>query len=190
MSPTAANRPTRRSDASENRDKILVAARAAFAEETAEVSMAEVSRRAGVGMATLYRNFADRRALLEAIYADEVDDLCRAALVVDGDTAGARLENWLRAFFDFALSKRPVAALLIAQTDRANPVFDTSRDRVIAAGLLLLATAQADGEVRPDLTIEQVLDLVRAVAAISTDPAYVAPILQSVLDGLGSHSRP
>ena len=45
--------PTQRADAARNRDKILTAARAAFAVPDAEVSMAEISRRAGVGMATL-----------------------------------------------------------------------------------------------------------------------------------------
>jgi AcrR family transcriptional regulator len=56
----------RRADAERNRDKILAAARSAFADPEAEVSMAEIARRAGVGMATLYRNFPGRRELLEA----------------------------------------------------------------------------------------------------------------------------
>jgi AcrR family transcriptional regulator len=71
--------PARRADAERNRDKILTAARSAFADPEAEVSMAEVSRRAGVGMATLYRNFPGRRELLEALYTDEVDAVCQAA---------------------------------------------------------------------------------------------------------------
>ena len=51
----------RRVDAERNRERILDAARAAFADPDADVSMAEISRRAGVGSATLYRNFANRR---------------------------------------------------------------------------------------------------------------------------------
>ena len=42
--------------------------------------MAEISRRAGVGSATLYRNFANRRELLEALYVDEIDAVCEAAV--------------------------------------------------------------------------------------------------------------
>jgi AcrR family transcriptional regulator len=53
---------TRRADAQRNRAKILAAARSAFADPDAEVSMAEISRRAGVGMATLYRNWQARAA--------------------------------------------------------------------------------------------------------------------------------
>ena len=57
MPPDQFPAPTRRADAERNRDKILGAARAAFATSDAQVSMAEISRLAGVGMATLYRNF-------------------------------------------------------------------------------------------------------------------------------------
>ena len=55
----------RRVDAERNRERILSAAREAFADPEADVSMAEISRGAGVGSATLYRNFANRRQLLE-----------------------------------------------------------------------------------------------------------------------------
>ena len=48
--------------------------------------MAEVSRRAGVGMATLYRNFPGQRELLEALYVDEVDAVVAAAETLDPDT--------------------------------------------------------------------------------------------------------
>ena len=77
---------TRRADAERNRDKILAAARTAFADPDAEVSMAEISRRAGVGMATLYRNFPGRQELLEALYTDEVNAVCQAAETIDGET--------------------------------------------------------------------------------------------------------
>ncbi len=90
--------PKRRADAERNREKILEAARGAFAEPGAEVSMAEVSRRAGVGMATLYRNFPGRRELLEALYVEEVDGVCAAAGTVEGDTPVARLEAWVLRF--------------------------------------------------------------------------------------------
>ena len=66
MPQTSATSPARRADAERNREKILAAARSAFADNRAPVSMAEISRRAGVGMATLYRNFPSRQELLEA----------------------------------------------------------------------------------------------------------------------------
>ena len=149
--------PPRRADAQRNREKILAAARAAFAEPGAEVSMAEVSRRAGVGMATLYRNFPGRRELLEALYVDEVDALCAAAETVAGDTPGQRLQAWLRRFFHYFTSKRHVAAELLEHTGRSDPVFDGNRARVLAAGEPLLIAARAAGEVREDLTLNQIV---------------------------------
>ncbi len=176
--------PRRRADAERNRDKILATARAAFAEPGAEISMAEISRRAGVGMATLYRNFPGRRELLEALYVEEVDAICVASRTVGGDTPGEALMAWLRRFTEFFASKHRIGSELLEQTDRDNPVFDNSRARVLAAGRSLLLAAQDSGEVREDLTLEQILDMVIAVSAIRGDSGYLEPILQAALDGI------
>jgi AcrR family transcriptional regulator len=169
----------RRADAERNRDKILAAARSAFADPAADVSMAEISRRAGVGMATLYRNFPGRRELLEALYMDEVNAICAAAETVDGD-----LLAWLRRFFAFVTSKHHIAAELLEHTDRSNPLFGGGRARVIAAGRPLLEAAQRAHEVREDVTLEQVLDMIIAIATIHGDSRYLKPILETALDGL------
>ena len=184
MSPDPLPSPARRADAERNRDKILAAARSAFADPEAEVSMAEVSRRAGVGMATLYRNFPGRRELLEALFADEVDSVCKAAGTVGGETPGAVLEAWLRRFFDFVSSKRHIASGLLEHTERSDPLFDDSRARVLAAGRPLLAAAQRAHEIRDDLTLEQIFDLIIAIAAIRGGTGYLEPILQAAIDGL------
>jgi AcrR family transcriptional regulator len=188
--------PARRADAERNRGKILEAARAAFADPEAQISMAEISRRAGVGMATLYRNYPSRRELLEALYIDEVDAVCEAARILDAagtrDTAGTRdaqtpgalLAAWLHRFFAFFNSKRHVGAELLKNSDDSAPFLSKNRDRVLAAGRPLLIAAQHSGEVRDDLTLEQVLDMVIAIATIQGDPGYLEPILQTGLDGL------
>ncbi len=176
--------PARRADAERNRDKILAAARSAFADQDAEISMAEISRRAGVGMATLYRNFPSRRELLEALYTDEVDAVCEAAQTVDGETPGAILVAWLRRFFAFGASKRHIASEILEHTDRSNPLFGNSRARVLAAGRPLLTAAQQAHEVRDDLTLEQILDLIIAIATVHGDTRYREPLLQTALDGL------
>jgi AcrR family transcriptional regulator len=174
----------RRADAERNRGKILAAARAAFADPEAEVSMAEISRRAGVGMATLYRNFPGRRELLEALFAGEVDAICKAAESAGGETPGAVLMAWLHRFSAFAATKHHVASELLKHTDRSNPVFGSNRTRVIAAGRPLLAAAQRAREVRDDLALEQILDMIIAIATIHGDARYLEPILQAALDGL------
>jgi AcrR family transcriptional regulator len=183
MTPEPLQSPAKRADAERNRAKILEVARTAFAESDTEVSMAEISRRAGVGMATLYRNFPDRRELLEALYTDEVDAVCGAAETVIGDTPGTALVEWLRRFFAFSTSKRIIASELLSHAGRASPVFGESRARVLAAGRPLLAAAQTAQEVRTDLTLEQMLDMIVAIARIPGDSGYLEPILQATLDG-------
>jgi len=182
-SPTPQRSP-RRVDAERNRERILIAARDAFADPEADVSMAEISRRAGVGSATLYRNFANRRQLLEALYVDEIDAVCEAAATIGGDTPGASLTAWLRRFYAYFTSKRLVAAELLKHSDADDPVFGTGYARVLDAGRPLLLAAQASGETRSDLTLEQILDMIAAIAKIPGDASYREPILRAALDSL------
>jgi AcrR family transcriptional regulator len=184
MSEPVARPTVRRADAERNRDKILAAARAAFADTTAQVSMAEISRRARVGMATLYRNFPSRQELLEALYTDEVNAVCEAAETVEGETPGAALTAWLHRFFAFYNSKRHVGDELLRQSDASKPFLHEGRGRVLAAGRPLFLAAQRSREVRGDLTLEQVLDMIIAIAKVEGDARYLQPILQTALDGL------
>jgi AcrR family transcriptional regulator len=135
-------------------------------------------------MATLYRNFPGRQELLEALYTDEVDAVREAATAADGDTPGAALQAWLRRFFAFTTSKRHIAAELLKETDRSKPIFQDSRSRVMTAARPLLTAAQRSGEVRGELTLEQILDMIVAIGTIHGDTGYTEPILRAALDGL------
>jgi AcrR family transcriptional regulator len=176
--------PVKRTDALRNREHILQAAREAFAEASAEVSMAEIIRRSGVGSATLYRNFPSRRDLLEAILVEEINDVCAAASTMAGDTAEARLTGWLRRFSNYVTSKRPVAIELLEHVARTDPVFETGRDRVLTAGAPLLAAAHDAGEITLAINLDQILDLIVAIAKIPCDSDYREPILDIALAGL------
>lgn len=184
MPPAKSDSGSRRADAERNREKILAAARTAFADSGPEVSMAEVARRAGVGMATLYRNFPGRRELLEALYKGEVDAVCAAAETVEGETPGARLIAWLRRFADSSTSSRHIPSELLTDLDRGASVFNDSRSRLLSAGQPLLEAAQRSGEVRDDLGLAQVFSLMIAVSDIPGDAGYRKPIVQAALDGL------
>lgn len=188
MPPDQPTSPARRADAERNRDKILTAARSAFVDPDADISMAEVSRRAGVGMATLYRNFPGRQELLEALYTDEVDVICKAAETIGGEPTGAALRTWLDKVFTFFTSKRQVGAELLKNSESGTPFFSDNRKRVLAAGQPLLTAAQRTHEIREDLTLEQVLDMISAIAKIPGNPDYLKPILQAALDGLRPQS--
>ncbi|MEU9342700.1 helix-turn-helix domain-containing protein [Streptomyces sp. NPDC048278] len=175
--------PSKRADAVRNRQRILDAARAAFAEDGPATSMAEIARRAGVNPATLYRNFKSRHELLEALLSGEVDEVCAAAATIDGDDPEERLANWLRRFFQYVTTKRPVVIALVEQTDTDNPVFDT-RGRMLSAGQPLLTAAQDAHRIGTGLDLDQILDLVVAVAKIPGTPQYRQPMLDAVLAGL------
>lgn len=190
--PQVRNTP-RRSDARRNRTRILEAARLVFTAPSRdapdahsaahEQSMAEVARLAGVGRGTLYRNFASRRELLEALLTDEVDTLVAAAVPGDDDPGDALL-NWLHRFATFEEGKHAIAGVLLEETDADNPIFGSGRQRVITAGEPLLAAAQRAGQIRHDITVVQALDLVLAVARLDREPEQLAMILQVALDGL------
>lgn len=175
---------TRRADADRNRGRILDAARMSFADPGATVSMAEIARRAGVGMATLYRNFPGRRELLEALLAQDVDEVCRAAGSIPGASDGTAAVAWLRVLADFLAGKHRLAGEILRQSAADPAVLDTGRSRVLAAGRPLILAAQRTGALRDDITAEQILDLVIAVAEIPGDRDHSRHIVEVALDGL------
>ena len=91
---------------------------------------------------------------------------------------------WLRRFYAYFNSKRLVAAELLKHSGADDPVFGTGYARVLDAGRPLLLAAQASGETRSTLTLEQILDMVAAIAKIPGDAGYREPILQAALDSL------
>jgi AcrR family transcriptional regulator len=184
--------PNRRAAAARNRGRILAAARIAFADQDAEISMAEIARRAGVGMATLYRNFPGRRELLEAVYIDEIDAVCDAALTIQADTPGAAFVAWLRVVLAFVPNKRAIVSQLLEHTeytDHNDPLLQTHRARALDAGRPLLIAAQEADEIRGDLTFQQIIDMINAIAKIPAGPDYLEPMFQTLLDGLRPPER-
>ncbi|MDO9407119.1 TetR/AcrR family transcriptional regulator [Patulibacter sp.] len=184
MPQPAPGNPPRRADAARNRERILETARAAFADPGDDVSMAEIARRAEVGMATLYRNFPGRQELLEAVYVDDVDAVCEAAGALPDAPPGVALQAWLRRFFAFYRSKRHVGNALLARPDPDNAVVHQGRPRVLAAGRPLFDAARRAGAVRDGLGLEQLLEAVVMIARIDGDEAYTEPILSAFLDGI------
>jgi AcrR family transcriptional regulator len=153
--------------------------------------MAEIARRSGVGMATLYRNFPDRQSLLEALYLGNVRELARSADDLADLSPWDALTAWLRRFADFFAAKQAIAAELLDCVDGTTPVFSESRRALMAAARPLLDRAQQSGDVRTDTTLEQVIDMIVGIAGIpSAQPGYVGHILDIALDGLRAPSQP
>src|ERR1700748_1645492 len=111
LAETLITRP-KRADARRNYEKVLAAARAAFAEGGESTALEEIARRAGVGIGTLYRHFPNRQALLEALYVNEVEEVCRSAAELEGADPWEALNAWLERFTAYLATKRALAAEL------------------------------------------------------------------------------
>lgn len=176
--------PARRADAERNRSKIIAVAREAFAEPGSAPSMAEIARRAGVGMATLYRNFPGRLDLVEELFRHTVDDICEAAGTVGGDTSGEAFFAWLMRFHALGARKGPLASVLLSESADGTPILRASRSRTIAAGEPLFRAAQRSGEVREDVSLGQILDGLVALSGVDNDPDFPGALIRVLLDGL------
>ncbi len=181
---THLSRP-RRADARRNYEKVLAAARDAFAEGGESTALEEIARRAGVGIGTLYRHFPTRQALLEALYVNEVDEVCRsAAQFEDGDPWEA-LNGWFERVIGYLATKRALAHELLEYLDQDASLFQDCRASLFAAGEPLLKRAQESGAVRPDVDFAEVMQLLIGITKIPTsDPSQSEHILRIALDGL------
>ena len=141
-----------RKDAKRNREAILTAARALFA-ESAEVAMCEVARRAGVGQATLYRNFPDRRALAAEVLGEHVERIARLAAEHAGDPDAFFV--LLRSLVDSTVHLYAVSEL--AREDACvGSELKRNRQRVAELMKRPLREAKAAGTLRRDMSIDDV----------------------------------
>jgi len=181
----------KRADARRNYEKVLEAAREAFAEGGESTSLEEIARRAGVGIGTLYRHFPSRQALLEALFLDEVEEVARSAAALDGEDPWEALTLWFERFIAYIGTKRALAAELLNYLDQDAPLFQVSRTSLFEAGEPLLTRAQEAGAVRPDVNIAEVIQMVVGIAKVPTsDPAQTEHILRIALDGLRYRPAP
>jgi AcrR family transcriptional regulator len=175
----------KRADARRNYEKVLAAAREAFAEGGESTALEEIARRAGVGIGTLYRHFPNRQALLEALYVDEVEEICRTAAGLEEADPWDALSIWFRRFIGYIATKQALASELLNYVERDAEVFKTSRAALWSAGGPLLQRAQDAGVVRPDVEIGDVIQMVIGIAKIpAADPEQTERMLQIALDGL------
>ena len=178
-------RKPKRADARRNYDKVVAAAREAFAERGDATSLEEIARRAGVGIGTLYRNFPNRQALLEAVYVDEVENLCRSAAELDGLPPWDAFAAWVYRLVGYLATKQALAHELLEYLDRDAPLFKTCREWLVTSGQPLLERAQEAQVVRADTSLWDIIQMVGGIAKIpGAEPDQVEHILTIALDGL------
>jgi len=174
----------KRADARRNRERVLAAAREAFARGGESTALEEIARRAGVGIGTLYRHFPNRQALLEALYVNEVEEVCRSAERLDDADPWQALNDWFERLIGYLATKRALAHELMNYLDADAALFKECRAGLFSAGEPLLKRAQDAGAVRPDVEFSQVMHMVVGISKIPGDPDQIEHILRVALDGL------
>ncbi|HEY4429078.1 MAG TPA: helix-turn-helix domain-containing protein [Solirubrobacteraceae bacterium] len=170
-----------RADAARNFDAVLAAAGEVFSDRGFDAPLEDVARRAGVGIATVYRNFPTREQLVENVYVTEVQ------YVLDEAAASAQLPpwegltRWLRRFVEYLATKRAVANAI----DPDSAVYRACRDAIAEAGRPLLERAQAAGEIRNDIDEDDIARYIMGAAGMNFSSAAQRDRMLGVLfDGL------
>ena len=140
-----------RRDAVENRERLMVAARALFAEQGFEVTLDEIARRAGVGVGTAYRRFGNKGELLDAIFVEQTVELAAAA-----DAGLADPDPWhgLVSYLEqsLALQLRDKGLAQIVSGDRISvEQHDWNREVMAPKNRALVARAREAGVLRGDV---------------------------------------
>ena len=166
---------TLRSDARDNRDLILEAAREAFAAEGPNVPMREIARRAGVGPATLYRRFPTK----EALATEALEDQIRACYAIV-DEAAADPDPWhgfrfvINRLFELNGGNRDLAMAFTAAFPKAMNV-TADREHALSSLAELARRAKDAGRLRPDFVLDDLILMLMASRGLhATSPATLA----------------
>jgi AcrR family transcriptional regulator len=177
-----------RADGRRNRERLIEAAKAAFGEVGADVSLEEIARRAGVGIGTLYRHFPTRDAMVEAVYRREVVHLAGAAARLLGSLPpGEALHQWMRLFVDYIATKKLIAPTLGAIAGRGSDLYSFSAGLITDALALLVDQARGARDIRTDVDSGDLLRALAGLAYGNADPGWQASALRLIdilMDGL------
>ncbi len=186
----ATAKPTRRprADSLRNRERVLEAAKAVFADGGPAGSLEAVAQKAGVGIGTLYRHFPTRQALFDAVYRREVEHLVELAgqLGIDLPPLEA-LRRWMHASVEFVATKKGMSTALAVAIHAGSDLTIYSMDRLGSALDPLLRRAAEAGAIRPDIGKEDILRTVVGLCYTHDKPGWTLNVLRLVdvfLDGM------
>jgi AcrR family transcriptional regulator len=164
---TTASPPTRRprSDGERNRERLIAAAKRAFAERGTAASLEGIAREAEVSIASLYRHFPTRDALIEAVYRQETDTLIDAAarLMAVREPATA-LREWLLLFVEFLDAKRGMSEVLNTLIGGPDALYSRTPARLASPIAALADRAVETGAFQIDV---EPIDILRAIAGVA-----------------------
>jgi AcrR family transcriptional regulator len=150
---TAKAPPHLRADARRNRERILAAARAVFIERGIDAPLDEIAQRSGVGIATLYRRFPTRQALIEAVALDIVRQTAEEAALALAEEPSplSALTRYMHRALDLHVGVL-MPSLVGGQQSTRNEEFLRAREAGANSIRTIVDRAKADGSIRPDVT--------------------------------------
>ncbi|MEV6624190.1 helix-turn-helix domain-containing protein [Amycolatopsis sp. NPDC051106] len=190
---TAAKPRGPRADATRNRQQLLDVATRLFASAEAEPSMRAIAHEAGVGIATLYRHFPTREALVDAVYQDQVSRLTTGAreLLAELDPPAA-LRRWMDLFGDWIATKNGMVDTLLAMVESGEIAHARTRAELLAAIDHILEAGRASGQLRADVPAEDIAAALIGIFTVAGAPeheAMAARLLNLLMDGLRPSAR-
>ncbi len=181
-----------RADAVRNRERVLEAAETVFSAGGPDASLEAVARTAGVGIGTLYRHFPTREALFEAVYRREVQHLADLAEQLKEQAQPVEaLRRWMRSNVRFVATKKGMSEALALAAYKNSELTSYSFDRLTRAVGGLLDRAIAAGDIRDDVSAEDLLRALVGMCLTHNQPGWQKSVLRLVdvfVDGL--RSRP
>ena len=153
-----------------------------------DASLEAVARHAGVGIGTLYRHFPTREALFEAVYRREVEQLADFAEQLKAEASPVEaLRRWLRSNVEFVATKKGMSAALALAVNSTSELSAYSFERLTKAVGALLDRAVAAGEIRADISSEDLLRALVGMCYLHDQPGWQASVLRLLdvfVDGL------
>ena len=181
-----------RADARRNRERVLMAARVAFAADGSHASLDEIARGAGVGAGTVYRHFPTKEALFEAVVLNRIAELVAEARArSDDQDPGRAFSSFVELLAREGALKRDLVETLSSDGIHLRlgeaPVFQTLTD-VLGE---LLGRAQRADAVRRDITVNDVMVVLTgaayAICHAQGDEERSGRLLAIMCDGLRAH---
>jgi AcrR family transcriptional regulator len=177
-----------RADARRNCELLLTTARELFSAGQLELRMADIARRAGVGIGTLYRHFETREALIEAVYRQEIEALCASgSALLDTMSASEALGTFLNRLVDYAADNRGLATALNAGLALDSAASTEGSRQLMEAITLLLNAGVNEKSIRSDVAPATILVVIGGLCAAQDHPAWkrqARDVVALVLDGL------
>lgn len=191
---TEETRPVLRRDAERNRQRVLTAARELFAVKGLEATLNDVARHANVGVGTVYRRFATKEELIEAIFVDGMEQLTALA-----ETALQQADSWagfawyVESMCEITATDRGLREIAFSKAYGGDRV-KACQERLVPVLTKLVERAQGDGYLRPevsstDMPLFGLLSGTVSEFAGNVDPELWRRYVSLLLEGMRYHAE-